>query len=163
MSKEEAARVLKVRPNATRRQIENAYESLRRIYVSKSQYATDPREREVANNALGLLQEAYQTLTGTPAPISIKPHLAPAATPSLSIPRASLGGRPAQHRAPARSHSQTIWKKSKPHATKRQDRWAPNWSWPLTFKMRMPTLEKAVASLICAVMFLIALLILACG
>jgi hypothetical protein len=161
MTENEAARVLNVRPNAKPREILEACNSRRREYVCRAQFATDPHERDVANNGLRILQDAYYSLTGTQVPNQIKPH-ATGATQSQLIPRASLGARPVQQYPPTFDRSPTTTSNAESQSTGRRRWWAPSQVWVNGRRSWVPTPEKVVASLICGAIFLTALLIFAC-
>lgn len=159
----EALKILDVAPNSNPREIDNAYNALRHKYVTTAQYSTMPAERDWAINALGLVQDAYRTVTGRSAPASIKPsHVAPTA-PSSGIPRASLRGALPRSHAPASSRCRAVAdQRSSPRGARRDKksvsrfRNAAQRSWPTS-------VENVVASLICVAMFLVALTILTGG
>ena len=90
MTVHEAAKILNVPANARPKQIDAAFASLRRVYVTRSQYATVPCERDVAVVALAKAQEAYSVLAKAPPSTPIKPRRARSTPNVTGIPRVSL-------------------------------------------------------------------------
>jgi hypothetical protein len=161
VSNDEAAKILNVPLSATRQQIDNAYESLRSKYANQSQYATDPRERQVAYSALILIQDAYPKMTGRQVPNQIMPRTT-VATHSERIPRVSLGAKAVQHSPTGSTRTPATASKPEYQPTGRQSWWIPSRVGVGGWKSWLPTPEKVAASLICGAIFLAALLILAC-
>lgn len=93
MSPEVARKVLGLRASFSQKDIDQTYAGLLHKYTRQSQHATDPRERDLAHNALGILPEAYRALTHNSPPSRMKPPRP--AISSNGIARASLAGTPA--------------------------------------------------------------------
>lgn len=157
MTKDDAARILEVPLNAKSKHADEAYARKRTKYLAQAQYATDPRERDVANNALGLLQDAYRTLTGKFGPILVKPTNAASARPSQDIRRVSLSVSPARsaktrdHRSPTpvgNGKSRTLLSRFQDYV---------GYVRPIFAKSYFASPESAPAMAISAAMFLIAL------
>lgn len=145
MTGEDAQKILNVCKGANRRAIDMAYMLNLNHCLLKSQYDTCPKGRDQANQAIILLQDAYQALTGESAPRQMPNQESAKPEPGDNIPRASLSGKI----APAAATPSRGWMKIE---------WL---GWFL--KLRLPrNPETIVASLICAVMFFAALLVLAC-
>jgi hypothetical protein len=154
MTTHEAAKIIEVTPNSKPRQIDAAYNALRHKYVARAQYSTVPSERDEANRALGLVQDAYRTLTGRPAPTRIKPMRAARTAPSSSIPRASLGGKRTRHgRSSSAARSRTH-----PHGGVTN----PSRSRKTTNKSPWTSAENTVAFAFTVAIFVLALTALAC-
>lgn len=161
MTKDEARRILDVAPNAKRPEINAAYNTLRCKYVTKSQYSPDPHQRKMASNALILLQDAYRALPGRLAPAQSHCCSATTTVPQASIPRASLGGAPAQHHASSRGRPRTTASTARSSTPKRcasadrgRFRTASTGKQPVSRENKM-------AFVICTAMYMLALLILA--
>ena len=106
MTREEARKLLGLPAHYTQRDIDAAYAERRAKYVSRSQYATKPSERDVATNALAIIQNAYHKLAGKSPSTSIKPPSAATKTTAATIPRASLVGTHSPSHAAQASHRQ---------------------------------------------------------
>ena len=144
-------------PNAQPREVDAAFRSLHHKYLIRSQWSTKPGERDMANNALALLQDARRKLTGSHDSTKVKPFHAATAAASSNIPRASLGGKPTRRRqsgaatTPARSPTQA-----------RHSATNPNQRRKTATKSSRTNVEDVVAFVISVAIFLLALSILAC-
>ncbi len=157
MTPDEARQLLELPPRYSRRDVDAAYAQLQHRYVQRLNYATDPRERDVASAAIALLREAYPVLTGKPPPTSIRPPCAAAAQSGGAIPRASMAGRPAGYRSGAKT----------PRSPAAAGRAAPRPTSGFRFST-LPQLsevwkERIMSALIYSMICLIALLILGKG
>ncbi len=94
MTRDQAEKILGVAPHAKPREIDAAYAAKRQKYLTQAQYATNPHTRDVANNALVLLQGAHRVFTGKTGPVVVKPPRATASVAFQAIPRVALGGAP---------------------------------------------------------------------
>lgn len=88
MTREEAAKIMELSPKTGLPKANAAYAAKLRALTTRSQYATDPADRDVAARSVGLLREAYQVLTGSPPPAHVQPDRQTPASPAT--PRVSL-------------------------------------------------------------------------
>lgn len=144
MTRDEAAKILGISPTAKPREINRTFTDLRRQYATRSQFSTQPNERDAAARALKFLQEAYREMTGaTTADVPLRRRRAPSA--SSPIPRKRIIGRQASQPTPAR-----------------RTRLKVRIVWLFPWQSLMPRDEKTAAVAICAAMFVIALIVVAC-
>jgi len=101
VSPEYARQVLELRANHSRRQLNAAYAAGCRKYAVLAQHSSNPREREVAANAMAALQDAYYTLAKTAPPTVLRGARSATPSPSAGIARCSLSGNGS---APSASH-----------------------------------------------------------
>ena len=153
MTRDEAARLLNVKPNAMRGEVDKAFTSLRLHYVISQQLSTDPLKRDAAVRAIGLLQEAYVTMSGQSPDIAMPPPKSAPPIASDDIPRVTLGGRRVDSKRSTgtspKSAGQSKWE------------WRLQFRWPILPALWSSNRETAVAKIICAVVFLLAILMLA--
>ncbi len=144
MTREQAAKILEVSPNARQREINDAYSTLCRQYSTRSRFATKPDERDAAANALKFLQEAYREMTGSArSNIPLRRRQPP--PPSSAIPRRRLNARAVDKPAPSR-----------------RTRFEIRIIWPFPWLTLLRRDERFAAAAICAAMFVIAMVIVAC-
>lgn len=153
MTRDEAARLLNITPNAKRGEVDNEFTSLRLHYANLLQFSTIPHVRDGAVRALGLIQEAYTKLTGQSAPSAMPTPKSASQIASDEIPRVSLGGRRVDSKRSTgmspKSAGQSKWE------------WRLQFRWPILPALWSSNRETAVAKIICAVVFLLAILMLA--
>jgi len=156
MTHDEAARLLNVKPNARRGEVDTAFTSLRLHYVIPQQLSTDPLKRDAAVRAIGLIQEAYATLTGQSPDSAMPPPKSAPPIVSDDIPRVSLGGRRV---TPKRGST----RKASSPAGRSLGEWLVQvrWQWPVLPNPWKSNRETAVALAICAGIIFIAILMLA--
>jgi len=156
MTRDEAARLLNVKPNAMRGEVDKAFTSLRLHYVISQQLSTDPLKRDAAVRAIGLLQEAYVTMTGQSPCLAMPPPKSSPPIASDDIPRVTLGGRRV---APKRGCTG----KAAPPAGRSLGELLVHvrWRWPVLPNPWKSNRETAVAMVICAGIILFAILMLA--
>ncbi|MBP7935825.1 MAG: hypothetical protein KA354_14350 [Phycisphaerae bacterium] len=112
MSPEEARQNLGLPRKFTQQDVERAYAEQSRPYMLRAQHDTNPDEREVAKNALAVLQDAYHKLTGKSRPELIKPSGNMGQAASELIRHRSLNGScPSRHASPTRPRRQegAVW------------------------------------------------------
>lgn len=160
MTRLEAAKIFDVAPNSKPRQINAAYNALRHKYVRRAHYSTIPRERDEANTALVLLQDAYRVLTKKKAPARIKPSRAATTTPSSRIPRASLGGASPRSHEPARRRFRAVADKGASSTSAPRGDGASSRPQNTPGRRRPATIENKTAFVICTAMYVLALWIL---
>lgn len=143
MTVNDARKVLNIHEGAARRQIDTAYLLNRDHLMLRARFETCPQHRDQAHQALALLNEAYQALTGVSAPPHGANNQVKMSDSAVNIPRASLYGK--------------VTSPPPNKSTKHID-----WLGILrTFKPACNP-ENIAASLICIAMFIVSLVILAC-
>ncbi len=101
MTPREALRVLGLGPNASEDEISEAFQRVRKEYVSQAQHGLKPEERDAATEKIRRAQDAYYTLTGNASPTSTPPQSKPTRRASQAAQGTTSGA--AHARSPARA------------------------------------------------------------